>query len=121
MKATVSNRYSRYLLRAVASQKSAIRFQLVLAVSVIVLGAFLLITSRFIVRETNSKGFEWMTTIGAGFFSLLSGFPIKEIFQRRDRLDALRVVAEQLESSDASDVAIAEQYVVKMLEKAIVG
>jgi hypothetical protein len=91
-----------------------------LAVGVIILGALILVASHFLMHEMNTKGLEWMTSIGAGFFSLLSGFPIKEIFQRRDRLDALLLVAEQLESPEASDMAVAEQYVIRMLEKAIV-
>jgi hypothetical protein len=62
-----------------------------------------------------------MSVVGGSFFSLLSGFPLRETFQRRDRIDAMLVVIEQLNSAEPVQVAGAEQQVTKMLERILGG
>jgi hypothetical protein len=99
-----------FIRRAVASQRFTLRFQLCLAIGVIVFGVVLVLA---IYRLGGAQAFEtykWFVTLGGGFIASVAGFPLKDLNTKKDKIDALlflkqgyeRLPAEGAPDSDRS-------------------
>ena len=113
----MAHRYTRYLARAAESQRHAQRFHAVLVLLAITLGLWMLVQPRLFFGQQYAALSDCLKFAGGVFFPLLSGFPIREIYARKDKIDALTELSAELNSDEPVLVASAEAIVAKMLEK----
>lgn len=104
-------RYVAFLDNAIRQQRVAVTFYVCHACTVIAVG-LVAITIAFALGET----YKWFLTIGATFVSALSGFPIKQLLDRRQRITGLAFLRAEFELSqstsghlDSERFAFAEQ------------
>jgi drug/metabolite transporter (DMT)-like permease len=80
--------------------RRSMRWYAAWAAAVIVLGVVVFLGSQFLQRLSPSN-FDVVVKIGAGFIASLSLFPIKEIIERRQRIDTLQWLLHESERQDA--------------------
>ena len=93
-----------FLGQAIASQRAALRFHLVLASGVIILGLATILIAQKQASSLVPENFKWLLQLGGGFVSTLSTFPLKEIFSRRDRIAALSFLEQEFTRLTAAPV-----------------
>lgn len=86
-----------FLNKAVVSQKVAVRFHLFLACGVILLGVVIIVIVQVLSGTVIPDNLKWLLTIGGTFFSTLSSFPVKEIFNRKDKAAAIQFLLREFE------------------------
>jgi hypothetical protein len=56
------------------------------------------------------ENLRWLPTLGGAFPAALAAFPVKEIFERKDRMAALRIMKAKLQSGEGEvDPGVLEQ------------
>ena len=83
---------SRFIESAIRNQRHLQRLHLGLASGVIVLGAVLILVSQWFGAGLVPDNLKQVVTLGGGFFSTLSSFPIKQSFDRRLKIAALTLL-----------------------------
>ena len=103
--------YLRFLDAAIAQQKNAIRFYTVHSAAVVVLG---LLTIVFALSVGESYR-EFLATGGA-FLSALAGYPVKQILDRKQRLNGLDFLRAEVDSLDTERLKFAIDRLAKHLD-----
>ena len=85
-----------YLDNLIASQRSAIRYYLIFALGIFILGIVVIIISVTLPKEEIAEGIKTLLSVGGGFVSSLSGFQIKEIIQRKEKINVFSLIKNQL-------------------------
>ena len=95
----------RFLDDAVASQRTALRFQFCLACAAVGLGVAVILVAHLVAPES----LRWPATLGGSFLPTLSGFPVKEVFTKRDRIAGLTFLRNTFLDRDDFEGGVAEQ------------
>jgi len=91
-----------FLDKTIATQRSTLRFHLGWAFGVVGLGVGAIALVQRAPGSAIPENLKWLLTIGGGFISSLSSFPLKEIFSRRDKITALVFLRHELARLQAS-------------------
>lgn len=109
-----------YVDEALERQRGAIRLQTGIAAAVILIG-LLIVAAVHLTGNAGTDSTKWLITIGGGFISTLSSFPVQQIIAGRDRTAALGLMKRTLASVDPNqpmDSAM-EQRFWKLFDKAL--
>lgn len=82
--------YISFLEEALDNQRLGQRMQLILAVSVILLGVVAILVTQLFPDIAGIANQKLLGTLGGGTVSAFSAFPIKQLTERRSRMAALR-------------------------------
>lgn len=85
-----------YLDNLISSQRSAIKYYITFALGIFMLGVAVIIISIVLPKEQMAEGIKTLLSIGGGFVSSLSGFQIKEIIQRKEKIGVFSLIKNQL-------------------------
>lgn len=100
----------RFLDDAIDSQRTALRFHLILATGVIIAGLCAIVLTHLLTGSVIPENLKWLLTLGGGFLSTLSSFPLRDIFSRRDKVHALVFLRQELQRlQDAATPADPQQ------------
>lgn len=96
-----------YLKHIIRDQSQGIRFYVIFAAGLILLGIMVILISSLASGRLIPDAFKGILGIGGGFVSSLSAFPIKEIRARKEKLGMLKLIEGDLHSleqqGDAAD------------------
>ncbi len=113
-----------YLDNLISSQRSAIKYYLLFAIGIFILGVVVIIISVALPGEQIAEGIKTLLSIGGGFVSSLSGFQIKEIIQRKEKIGVFNLIKNQLlvnikddSNRDPEEVKRLKEIMWKTLEK----
>lgn len=87
----------KFLQNAVISQRTALRFHLFLAFGVIFLGLAIIVVVQILSGTGNLDEYKWLLMMGGTFFATLSSFPIKELFNKKDKVVAIQFLIAEFE------------------------
>lgn len=91
------------LLRGlIENQHRAVRFYLVFAALVFLLGTSVLTVALFYQRALVPEALKSLVGIGGGFVSALSGFPLKEMLNRQEKVGIFRAMQKRMQALEAS-------------------
>ena len=108
-----------FLDRAIGIQRSAVRFHTGFALGIVGLGlAFILLLPLLPVLPEDARG---LFTIGGGFVSTLSSFPIKELFTRRQNVEGLTYLRRQYEQLKSGALASGDAEWVQKQVRDLIG
>ncbi|MCU0467542.1 MAG: hypothetical protein MUF58_03000 [Arcicella sp.] len=105
----------------IENQKTSIKFYTIFAFALLSIGLGLIITFIHVHKtakspaDTNTMVNGIMTASGA-LLASLSAIPLKEIFAKREKLTAYRIVKHHLEEFDADEGNMNENELIKMRE-----
>ena len=85
-----------YLDNLIKSQRSAIKYYLIFALGIFILGVIVIIVSLSMPAEQLAEGIKTLLGVGGGFVSSLSGFQVKEIIQRKEKINVFNLIKSQL-------------------------
>ena len=102
------------------NQKYAIKYHSVFAITVILLGCCLVIISNFFISTPNpNDSVRLILSIGGGFISTVSAYPINQIITRREKIATYKILRLKLETMNDSELKKAEELIWKSIEKII--
>lgn len=117
-----------FLNQTIASQRAALGFHVALAGGVVGLGVMAIVMIHLFAGSVISETYKVMLQLGAGFASTLSTFPLKEIFNKRDKITALIFLRREFERlqwsatlADAEQVERLEQRFWQFIDKNLGG
>lgn len=93
-----------FIDEAIATQRSALRFQLALACATVALGLSIVVLTQRLAPED----LKVSAAVGGTLIPTLSAFPLKEMFAKRDKIAALGFLRQQLDRFTAPEVRAAE-------------
>jgi hypothetical protein len=79
----------RFVESAIRNQRQLGRLHLGLALGVIALGVVLFLVAQWFGAGLIPDNVKQLVALGGGFFATLSSFPIKQLFDRREKIAAL--------------------------------
>jgi hypothetical protein len=91
------------------SQKSAIKIYAFFAFGIVLFGIFFLIFANFFIEKTNTDVIKTIINIGGGFITVLSGFPIKEIINRKDKIATFQILKRHVSNITDNKTNLTEQ------------
>lgn len=103
-----------FLNQCMDRHRQATRWYTMLSVGIFLLGIGIALLTAFTQQDTK---IQWLTTLGSGFVSSLSGFPLKELVANRNRTASLSFLQTELIRMGASVAPDAE--LLEALEKRI--
>jgi hypothetical protein len=89
-----------FLDNAIAQQRRAVKFYVCYACAMIVVGLFVIIIAFALGDTFKGETFKWFLSLGGAFVSSLSGFPIKLVLDRYERITGLGFLRNEFESSE---------------------
>jgi hypothetical protein len=116
-----------FLAQLIANQYRAVRFYSVFAISLMAFGVILVLLALLSRGRLIPEALQSMVTIGGGFVSSLSAFPIKEIITRKEKvklLEAARASLGMIETPDSVESdnrKRIENLVWQAIEKTVIG
>jgi hypothetical protein len=93
-----------YLDQLITSHSRAIRYYIIFAVGLVVLGIVVMTGNFWLSAWLGPEFPNEIVSIGGGIFvSSLSTFPLKEIMNRRDKLEMFKAILEWSKTANAAD------------------
>jgi len=108
-----------FLSNFITNQKRAVRYHLIFAIGILGLGISIIIATLLISSETIAESLKSIIGVGGGFISSISSFPIKEIINRKGRINLLNTLKLQLQSADKDERERVEELIWKAIEKTV--
>jgi hypothetical membrane protein len=100
------------------NQKSAIKYQLVFAIIVVILGCCVLLIAFFSPYSADPNNpIRILLTIGGGFIASISVFPIKEITARKEKIKVYEFFKGSIGNMSTSNLKRTEEIIWKSIEK----
>ncbi len=81
-----------FLDKLITSQSKAIRYYLLFAIGLVVLGVVIIVVTLLFSGQLISDAFKALFGIGGAFVSSLSAFQIKEVLDRRERVETFKMI-----------------------------
>lgn len=106
-----------FLNRAIASQRAARRFQIFLVSGMFCLGVAAIVLGHLLIPENLRENLKWLPTVGGIFPPALAGFPLKDIFARKDKIAALTFLRQEFESLQGSTTSPEDQQVQRLQQR----
>jgi len=106
-----------FLNEAVARQRAAVRFHMALASGVVVLGVGAFVVTLFATGSVIPDNLKWLPQLGGAFVATLSGFPVKEIFARKDKIAALMLLRQEFERLQAGPTPTEAQEIERVQQR----
>jgi len=114
-----------FLKQLIDGQRSAVKYHLVFAGGIVVAGIGIIVAAFLWEQEQSLEGLKTILGIGGGLVSSLSGFQVKEIFQRKERinvLETLKIRIGELEiQTDSAERARLKELLWKIIEKTAIN
>lgn len=104
------------LERAISIEERAIRAQQILSVVVACIGVFAAVLVHLLAGPTVSENSKWILSLCGTFISGGAGFPLKDIFGKRNKIAALTYLREEYEVLQDSS-ASTDRLQIEELEK----
>ncbi|MFQ5881649.1 MAG: hypothetical protein ACE5I9_04155 [Candidatus Methylomirabilales bacterium] len=106
-----------FLNQAIASQRTALRFQVCLASGMVGLGLGTIVLGYLLPESVIRDELKWLPMLGGIFPPALSSFPLKEIFSRKDKIAALNFLRQEFEGLQGSATPADAQQVERLQER----
>ena len=111
-----------FIDRLIDNQRHAVKSYRFFAIAVFVLGASVILLALVWPGQALNERLKTLLTIGGGVVSSLSGFQLKEILSRRDKIAVLETMKNQVSrlkagSENAADRSSIEAMLGKIVEK----
>jgi len=104
----------------IRNQKDAIKYQSVFALIVVIIGCSLIVVSNFFLSSNSpNDNYKLVMTIGGGFISTISAFPINQIILRREKIKTYNILKLKLNDITKTDLKKIEDLIWKSLEKVV--
>jgi hypothetical protein len=104
----------------IRNQKDAIRYQILFASIVVLLGACLILISTFSINEIgNNDPLKLILTIGGGFISTISAYPINQIITRKEKLKTYSIFLIKQNEMTEAEIKKIEELIWKSIEKIV--
>lgn len=110
-----------YIERFIENQRNAIKFYLIFATTFLVIGIIVILTTLFISNDIINESIKAIIGIGGGFVSSVSAFPIKEIINRKEKIEIFLTIKSIQSKADDSEKNKIEELVWKTIEKIALG
>ncbi len=88
-----------YLDKLIGSQERAIRYYVYFTIGLACLGIGIMVFAYLVSNTILADAFKVLFGLGGGFISSLAGIQFKEIFHRRDKVEAFEHLKTQLKES----------------------
>jgi hypothetical protein len=110
-----------FLDEALDRQRDAIRLQTGYAAAIVTIGVAVVVLVHLLTSFAATESLKWLVTVGGGFISTLSGFPVQQIIAARDRTAALQLLKRLAAAADPQQPLDAqlEQRFWKLFDKAL--
>ena len=105
----------------IANQRRYIRYYLVFALVILLLGIGLVIVISLVFSQALPDTLKSLFGVGCGFISSLSALQVKEVLRCRDREAMLLRLKERLQAPDAAERQRIEKLVQDAVQKTILG
>lgn len=109
--------YTSFLEKSIRDQRLTLRIQLALAIGVVALGIVGVTVAQVYSGKLIPVDQKWLLTLGGGFISTLSGFPIKQIADRRIKISALEFLKNAFRSLSDHDDALTSDEAARLIER----
>ena len=110
-----------YIEKFIENQRNAIKFYLIFAISFLFIGIMVILTTFFISNEIINESIKAIIGIGGGFVSSVSAFPIKEVINRKEKIEIFSTIKAIQSKADSSEKEKIEVLVWKTIEKIALG
>ncbi len=116
-----------FVNQLIANQRNAIRHHFLFAIGIVSLGITLIVTSFLVSNWLIADGLKTIFSIGGGLVSSLSGFQLKEILLRKEKIGVFETVKIRLheleiaEQSNQAERTRIEELLCKLVEKTAIG
>lgn len=110
------------IAQLIGNHQLAIKMQIFFAIFLILTGIGLIVLGFFVFNDRFSEGYTTVVNVGGGLIASISAFPLKDVFQRKDKIAVFRSVKLQLdETIDELEMDKIEELLWKLIEKTAVG
>jgi hypothetical protein len=106
-----------FLQQALLNQQTTLRFQVWLAFGLVGLGLGAITLGYFLAGSVIPDNLKWIPVLGGFFPPALTGFPLKEISNRRDKIAALNFLKGEFEGLQGSTVPVDTQHVERLQQQ----
>ena len=104
----------------IKNQKDAIQYQSIFASIIVILGISLIFLSNFILFSGSSNdNFKTILSIGGGFISTISAYPINQIISRNEKIKTFKIFKLKLNDMNEAEIKKVEELIWKSIEKII--
>jgi hypothetical protein len=104
------------LERNIVTEESAIRAQKVLALAVVIASLLAAVLVHILAGPTISENYKWMLSLAGTGISGTAGFPLKDLYGKRNKIYALTYLRDEYETLQNSPMT-ADPLQVEELEK----
>ena len=102
----------------IKNQKDAIRYHILFAFIVILFGICLIIFSSFTLMEAiNNETLKLLLSIGGGFISTISAYPINQIITRKEKIKTYNLILSKLPEMTKAELKRTEELIWQSVEK----
>jgi len=109
-----------YIEKIILTYKSSIRFRVGFAGLIIFIGLLIILLNGLNILSFPDE-LKSLITISGTLVSSVCAFPIKEIVDRRNRIQLISELSEQYKTSSGADKKKLEELIWKFIEKNVVG
>ena len=105
----------------IENQRKAIKLYLIFACSFLFIGIAIIFTTFFFSNNTINESIKAIVSIGGGFISSVSAFPIKEVISRKEKIGIFLTIKKlQLKADELEEKKI-DKLIWKTIEKIALG
>lgn len=110
---------NQYIEKIILTYKSSIRFRIGFAGLIIFAGLLIILLNAFILSFPEEL--KSLVSISGTLISSVCAFPIKEIVDRRNKIQLMNELSEQHKHSSGADKKKLEDLIWKLIEKSTIG
>lgn len=111
-----------FVNQLITNQRNAIRYHVAFAVAIVLIGVAVVTAAFLLPSDLMADGIKTILSIGGGLVSSLSGFQLKEILQRREKITVFETVKIRLDGPiDQAERTRIEELLWKLVEKTAIG
>ena len=107
------------LATLIQNQKRAIKYQIIFASLVIILGFCIILFSLFFfpISSTPSETVKLALSLGGGFISTISAYPINQIITRKEKIKTYEIFILSINELSENELKRVEEIIWKSVEK----
>ena len=103
----------------IKNQTDAIKYQITFASIIVLLGVCLILISNFWAHTQPNDTIKLILTIGGGFISTISAYPINQVISRREKRKTFQVFKDNYNDLTDAEKSKIEEWISKSIEKTI--
>ena len=105
------------LEKNIVTERSAVRTQTILAGGVVCAGLIAAGLVHFASGPTLAENYKWMLTIAGTLISSAAGFPLKDIYNKRNKIIALTYLRDEFETLQGGGVTIEQTQAEELIKR----